>query len=71
MRLGVYGGTFYPVHHAHVVVAADARPALALERVLLVPAGEPVENAGGGVAPHARCGKWRRPSMPPRATNAP
>lgn len=46
MRLGVYGGTFDPVHIAHVVVAAEVRHVLALDEVLLVPAGDPWQKAG-------------------------
>ena len=50
MRLGVYGGTFDPVHVAHVVVAAEVRHALALDNVVLVPAGDPWQKAGRVVA---------------------
>jgi nicotinate-nucleotide adenylyltransferase len=39
--LGVLGGTFDPVHLGHLAIARHARDALALERVLLVPAGAP------------------------------
>lgn len=37
-RLGIYGGTFDPVHHGHLAVARSARQAFALRRVLFVPA---------------------------------
>ncbi len=50
MRLGVYGGTFDPVHVAHVVVAAEVRHALALDEVMLVPAGDPWQKTGRVVA---------------------
>ncbi len=40
-RIGVFGGTFDPVHNGHVAVAVDVRAALALDRVLLVVAGDP------------------------------
>lgn len=40
-RIGVFGGTFDPVHVGHVVAAADARAALSLDRVLVVVAGDP------------------------------
>jgi len=40
-RLGVFGGTFDPVHVGHVVVATESRAQLALDRVLLVVAGDP------------------------------
>jgi nicotinate-nucleotide adenylyltransferase len=46
MRIGVLGGTFDPVHVAHLVAAADARHALALDRVLLVVANVPWQKAG-------------------------
>lgn len=41
MRIGVFGGTFDPPHHGHLIVAADVHAALALDRVLLVPAAVP------------------------------
>jgi nicotinate-nucleotide adenylyltransferase len=49
-RVGVLGGTFDPVHVAHNVVAVDVRAALALDRVLLVPAGDPWQKRGSVVA---------------------
>jgi nicotinate-nucleotide adenylyltransferase len=49
-RLGVYGGTFDPVHVGHVVVAAECRRALGLDRVLLVVAGDPWQKRGRVVA---------------------
>src|SRR3954451_9135146 len=47
-RLGVFGGTFDPVHVAHVVVAAETRAQLGLDRVLLVVAGDPWQKGGRG-----------------------
>jgi len=49
-RLGVLGGTFDPIHLGHVVIAADVRAALGLDRVLLVPAGDPWQKRGSVVA---------------------
>lgn len=40
-RIGVYGGTFDPIHVAHVAVATEVRHTLELDRVLVVPAGDP------------------------------
>jgi nicotinate-nucleotide adenylyltransferase len=37
-KIGVYGGTFDPVHHAHLILAREARESLDLEKVILVPA---------------------------------
>ena len=52
-RVGVLGGTFDPPHLAHLVLAAAARAALRLDRVLLVPAGDPWRKAGREVSPPA------------------
>ena len=49
-RLGVFGGTFDPVHVGHIVAAVDARDALALDRVLFVVAGDPWQKRGRVVA---------------------
>ena len=39
--LGVFGGTFNPVHNGHLRSALEIREALGLEQVLLVPAAQP------------------------------
>ena len=49
-RLGVFGGTFDPVHVGHVVVAVESRSQLALDRVLIVVAGDPWQKRGKVVA---------------------
>lgn len=50
MKLGILGGTFNPIHLAHLRLAEAAREALGLERVLFVPAAQPpLKHAG--VAP--------------------
>jgi nicotinate-nucleotide adenylyltransferase len=47
----VFGGTFDPVHAAHLVVATQTRAALGLDRVLMVVAGDPWQKRGRVVAP--------------------
>jgi len=47
VRLGVLGGTFDPVHVAHLVAAVEARHQLGLDRVLLVVANRPWQKLGG------------------------
>jgi nicotinate-nucleotide adenylyltransferase len=44
--VGILGGTFDPIHHGHLGIAEEAREALGLERVLLVPASSPPHKPG-------------------------
>lgn len=41
MRTGIYGGTFNPIHLAHVHLVRAFIERLSLDRVLLIPAGTP------------------------------
>ena len=41
-RIGVFGGTFDPIHVGHLVAAVNARDALGLDRVILMVANVPV-----------------------------
>ena len=50
MRLGLFGGSFNPPHIGHVLVAVDAFEALALDKLIIMPASaNPLkgENPGG------------------------
>jgi len=52
MRLGVFGGTFNPVHYGHLRAAEEAREVLALSKVLFIPSGNPpLKSAGLAPAP--------------------
>jgi len=57
MRVGILGGTFNPPHLAHLVCAQEAHAQLGLDRVLLMPAGEPPHKtvAPGDPSPAQRC----------------
>lgn len=50
-RLGVFGGTFDPVHIGHLVAAVNARHVLGLDRVLLVVANRPWQKSTRAVTP--------------------
>ena len=46
MRVGVFGGTFDPVHVGHLIAAERAVELLDLDEMLFVPAGQPWFKAG-------------------------
>jgi nicotinate-nucleotide adenylyltransferase len=55
VRLGLFGGTFDPPHHGHLLAASDAVDALGLDRVLFIPnAVQPLKAATGPVASPAQ-----------------
>ena len=46
-NIAIYGGTFDPVHHAHLILAREAIETLGLKKVILVPAAvSPLKKAG-------------------------
>jgi nicotinate-nucleotide adenylyltransferase len=49
--IGVFGGTFDPIHVAHLAVAEEAAETLGLERLLFIPAGEPPHKPGRDITP--------------------
>jgi nicotinate-nucleotide adenylyltransferase len=51
MRIGVYGGSFDPVHFGHLVPVEEARRNLALDEILFVPAFQPPHKPTGPSAP--------------------
>ena len=46
MRLAIFGGTFDPIHNAHLAMAREAADRFQLDRVLFVPAAHPPHKAG-------------------------
>lgn len=51
MRIGVLGGTFNPIHCAHIRTALAAKSALSLDRVLLMVAADPPHKQVAGAVP--------------------
>ena len=45
-RLAIFGGTFDPIHNAHLAVAREAASRFQLERVLVIPNGNPPHKQG-------------------------
>ncbi|HUK17462.1 MAG TPA: nicotinate-nucleotide adenylyltransferase [Bryobacteraceae bacterium] len=52
MRLALFGGTFDPIHNAHLALARSAADHFHLDRVLFVPAAHPPHKAGVTHAPY-------------------
>jgi len=52
-RVGVFGGSFDPIHFGHLLAADDVAEALDLDRMLLVPAAVPPHKPMADMAPAA------------------
>jgi len=51
MRLGIYGGTFDPVHLGHLLLAEQCREACRLDQVWFIPAGSPPHKPEHAITP--------------------
>jgi nicotinate-nucleotide adenylyltransferase len=47
VRTAIFGGTFDPIHSAHLIVAREAAETFALNRVLFIPAAHPPHKDTG------------------------
>ena len=60
MATGVFGGSFDPVHHGHLIAAERAAEALGLDTVLLVPcARQPLKAGAPAATPEQRVAMLR------------
>lgn len=48
-RLGIFGGTFDPVHQGHLIIAEQVMEELGLDRVLFVPGGIPPHKEASSI----------------------
>jgi nicotinate-nucleotide adenylyltransferase len=48
-RVGIFGGTFDPVHNGHMIIAEQVAEALRLSRVIFVPGGVPPHKPASSV----------------------
>ena len=51
MRVGILGGTFDPIHNAHLMCGEESLKRLGLGEVLFVPAGQPWMKTGAEITP--------------------
>jgi len=51
LRLGLFGGTFNPMHYGHLRSAEELCQALALTRLWFIPAGQPPHKTAQGITP--------------------
>jgi nicotinate-nucleotide adenylyltransferase len=55
-KIGLFGGSFDPIHHGHLILARDAMESLALDRVIFIPVNvSPHKLAHPPVAAGLRC----------------
>jgi nicotinate-nucleotide adenylyltransferase len=54
MRIGVFGGTFDPIHVGHLIIAEQCREQAQLDRVLFVPSARPPHKLGQPLTPFDR-----------------
>lgn len=51
MRIGLFGGTFNPIHQCHLQIAKQTQSRLKLDRIIFIPSGDPPHKAPGSLAP--------------------
>ena len=62
MKTAIFGGTFDPIHSAHLIVAREAADAFSLDRVLFIPSSHPPHK--GAHAPYED--RYRMVELPGR-----
>lgn len=50
MRLGLFGGTFDPIHYGHLVLAEQCRQQCRLDKIWFVPAGQPPHKSKSAIS---------------------
>ena len=77
MNLAIFGGTFDPIHNAHLEVARAARRECFLDRILFVPAAQPPHKVEGCAADYdhryemVRLACQEHPAFEPSRAEAP
>lgn len=52
-KIGILGGTFDPPHHAHLIIANEARIKLGLEKIIFLPNAVPPHKKESGLTSNA------------------
>jgi len=50
-RIGLYGGSFDPIHHGHLIIARSVAEQLGLTRVILLPSAQPPHKEAHALSP--------------------
>ena len=50
MKIGIMGGTFDPIHYGHLILAETAYDRFGMDKVLIMPAGDPYFKVERGVS---------------------
>jgi nicotinate-nucleotide adenylyltransferase len=56
-KIGIFGGTFDPIHHGHLILARDVLETFALDQILFIPAAQSPHKPGRTPAPAAA--RWK------------
>ena len=51
MRIGIFGGTFDPIHNGHLRAAEEVRESFGLEKMLFIPSARPPHKSNHAVSP--------------------
>jgi nicotinate-nucleotide adenylyltransferase len=63
MKIGLFGGSFDPVHLGHLLVARAAREEAGLDRLFFIPAAQSPFKPGAQPAPAAERLRWLRMAL--------
>ena len=50
MKIGIMGGTFDPIHYGHLLLAETAYDRFSMDKILIIPAGDPYFKVDRGVS---------------------
>ncbi len=65
MKIGILGGTFNPIHNGHINAALSAKRALSLDKVFIMPSGDPPhKEVMGHITKNARFEMTKRAIAP-------